>query len=286
MGLLDKLFGRDDLNLREARFDGMLYPADEDELRDEVRALLTEARQSPQAKQAALAGAKPLRALIVPQAEYAFAGPVMAAGWAPLREQASQIERVVLVGSSRLVPFRGLAITGYDGFQTPMGPVVFDKQALEALARLEQVRVIEPAFDPESSLEAQLPFVCEVLGQVALVPIMVGDATDEQVEDALAGFIDDPKTLIVVSANLSDDQTFERAEALDEDTERAIEALDAEQISREHSNGRIAIRGLLRAASAHGLVSHTIVRRSSADTAGSETGPVTGYGAYAFGAPT
>jgi AmmeMemoRadiSam system protein B len=261
----------------------MLYPADDDELRDEVKSLLAQAQDDLEERE--LAGGEQqwrTRALIVPQAEYVYAGPIMAAGWATLLDETSDFERVVVVGSSRLVPFRGLAITGYDGFQTPLGPVAFDKQAIEALARLEQVRAIEPAFDPEASIEAQLPFVHEVLGEVALVPLMVGDATDAQVEEAIADFIDDPKTLVVVSANLSSDVSFERAEALDEETSRAIEALDAESIGREHSTGRIAIRGLVRAAKARGMIGRTITQRTSADTAGEEAGPVTGYGAFAF----
>jgi AmmeMemoRadiSam system protein B len=282
MGFLDKLLGRDDLNLREPRFDGMLYPADEDELRDQVNTLLAQARSEFEQ-----ASGRP-RALIVPQAEYDFAGAVMAAGWATLLdehkldEHKDAIERVVLVGSSRLVPFRGLAVTGYDGFQTPLGPIVFDREAIEALAHLESVRAIEPAFDPETSFEAQLPFVLEVLGDVALVPIMVGDATDEQVEEAIGELFDDPKTLVIVSANLSHDVAFEHAEALDRQTIDAIEALDPAPIEREHSAGRVAIRGLLRAAKARDLVGKNILRQTSADTAGQEAGPVTGYGAFAF----
>ncbi len=272
MGFFDKLFGRKDLTLREPGFAGMLYPADADALRDEISELLNAAERH---------GEVP-RALIVPQGDYDFVGPVLAAGWIDYARPGEEIERVVVVGSSRLVPFRGLAITGYDGFQTPLGPLVCDRDEVRALARLEQVRAIEPAFDPETSVEVQLPFIHEVLGEVALVPTLVGDATDEEVEEVISQFIDDPAALVVVSANLSHDVSCERAEELDDETQQAIEALEPEAISREHSAGRIAVRGLLRAAKKAGLRAETLARSTSADAAGAQAGPVTGYGAFGF----
>lgn len=272
MGFFKKIFGGKDLTLREPEFAGMLYPADADELREELETLLAEAN----------GGDEPPRALVVPHAEYTFAGPVMAEAWASVGERADAIERVVVVGTSRLVPFRGLAVTGFDGFSTPLGPIVAERDAVEALARLEQVRAIEPAFDPEESVEAQLPFARYVLGDVALVALMVGDATDEEVEEVLSDFLDDEATLVVVSANLSHDVSAERAESLDEETCRAIEALDPEAVSREHSNARVAIRGLLRAARSRGMQAKLLDRRTSADTAGAEGGPITGYGAFIF----
>ena len=270
MGLLRKLFGGRDLTLREPEFAGMLYPADPDALRDELETLLAEASVEADAP----------RALVAPHAEYAFAGPVMAEAWATAAGQAGRIEQVVVVGSSRLVPFRGLAVTGYDGFSTPLGPLVADREAVESLARLDYVRAIEPAFDPEESIEAQLPFVRFVLGDVAIVAVMVGDATDDQVEEVLSGFLEDDKTFVVISANLSQDVSAERAESLDEETCQAVEALDPVPIGREHSNARVAIRGLLQAAKARALEAKVLDRRTSADTAGTEAGPVTSYGAF------
>ncbi len=278
MGLLGRLFGgKEKLDLRKARFAGLLYPEDADELGERVDALLDQARGRREQADVAL------RALIVPQGDYDFAGALMARGWAQV-EPVEGVERVVLVGTSRLVPFRGLAVTGYDGFDTPLGPVVSERAALEELVARESVRAIEPAFDPEASLEVQLPFLRRALGeQVALVPLLVGDATDEEVAEALAPLLDDPKTLVVVSANLSDDVTAAQAAELDDQTAAAIEALEPETLGRQHSHGRVAIRGLLRLAAQRGLRAVTLARATSADAAEQQApGPVTGYGVFGF----
>ena len=59
------------------------------------------------------------RALIVPHAGYQFSGPVAASGYALLRQIRDSIERVVLLGPSHRVPFRGLATTSDGFFATP-----------------------------------------------------------------------------------------------------------------------------------------------------------------------
>lgn len=280
MGFLDKILGRKNLELREPRFAGLKYPADAAELDERLDALLADSSDE--------APGDSVRALVVAQGDYDFAGPTMARGWSSLRGQ--QVERVVLVGSSRLVPFRGLAVTGYDGFATPLGPVVSDRPALEALVQLDEVRAIEPAFDPEASLEVQLPFLQKVLGDVRLVPLLVGDATDEEVAGVLGGFADDPATIIVVSANLSHDVHAAQAAELDAETERAILDGERQVIGRHHSHGRVAIRGLMCVAAERGWQVDTLARATSATPTkpasadGSQTDePVTGYGAFVFG---
>jgi MEMO1 family protein len=274
MGLFDKLLGRKrEPNLRAPRFAGVLYPADAEVLRARVDELLAAAGGG---------GGGATRAMIIPQGDYSVAGDAMAGGWAQLRPVADRIERVVLVGSSRLVPFRGLAVTGFEGFETPLGPVVIDVDAVQRLVGLDQVRAIEPAFDPEASLEVQLPFVQVVLGDVAVVPLLVGDTNDEDLQEVIAPFLGDAAALVVVSANLSHDVGPERAAALDDELRVAVEALTVEPIGREHSLARMAIRGLVGAAAGHGLTAEMLARSSSADAPDTPAEPVTGFGVFVF----
>lgn len=275
MGLFDRLFGgkADDYQLREARFSGMMYPDEADELRGRIEGLMAGAPAPPVERMP--------EAIIAPHAEYAFAGPTMAAAYAALVAPEA-IERIVLVGSSRLVPFRGLAVTGYDGFETPLGPALIDRERLGQVARRASVRAMEPVFDPEASLEVQLPFLQVVLDRFALVPLIVGDADSDEVAEVLGPFFDEEQTLVVVAANMSDDVTAERAAALDDELQAAIEGLDDEVIGRDHSYARVALQGLLRAAGERGLAAHTLDRRTSAQVEGGTDEAVTGYGAFAL----
>lgn len=251
------------------------YPADEGELRDLVDALLERARGS---LGAAPAHASP-KALIAPHAGYQYSGPVAASAYARIAPEG--IRRVVLLGPAHRVPVRGLAAPAADAFATPLGPVALDASALAGVARLPQVRRSDPAHAFEHSLEVQLPFLQRVLGSFLLVPLVVGDAEPEEVDEVLEALWGGRETLVVVSSDLSHYLDYETARRLDAQTTRAIEALAPESLDPDRACGCIPVQGLLLAARRHGLHARAVDVRSSGDTAGPKD-RVVGYGAYAF----
>ncbi len=252
---------------------GMFYPADPEQLRATVEAFLeghhTACHQPP-------------KAVIVPHAGYVYSGPVAASAYACLRPARGRIRRVVLLGPAHRVAFSGLAVPGVDYFQTPLGLVPLDKEALEAVSALPQVRRLDEAHAFEHSLEVQLPFLQEVLGEdFGIVPLVVGDASPQEVAEVLEALWDGPETLIVVSSDLSHYYDYDTARKLDTITSRAIEALDPGAIHFEQACGRTPVAGLLLAARRHGLRAETVDLRNSGDTAGDKS-RVVGYGAYVF----
>jgi hypothetical protein len=186
---------------------------------------------------------------------------------------------VVLIGPSHHVSFRGLAVPNADAFATPLGDVPVDRAAVERLLALPQVAQRDDAHAREHSLEVQLPFLQEVLGPFALVPLAAGDATADEVAEVLGLFVDEPGTLVVVSSDLSHYLDYESARRLDAATSRAIEALDDAALDAERACGCVGVAGLLVAARRRGLAAHTLDLRSSGDTAGGRD-RVVGYGAY------
>jgi AmmeMemoRadiSam system protein B len=127
----------------------------------------------------------------------------------------------------------------------------------------------------------QLPFLQQVLGEFALVPVATGDAEPDAVADAMAQVSGDDDTLLVVSSDLSHYYDYATARRLDEATTRAIEALDADGLDEESACGRVPVRGLLALARRRGLAARTLDLRNSGDTAGPRD-RVVGYGAYEF----
>lgn len=113
------------------------------------------------------------------------------------------------------------------------------------------------------------------------MPLVVGDATPEQVAEVLDLLWGGPETLLVVSSDLSHYYDYATARRMDTQTTRAIEALDPDAIGFEQACGRIPVQGLLLAARRHGLHARAVDVRSSGDTAGSRDS-VVGYGAYVF----
>jgi len=259
-------------SIRPPAVAGTFYPAEPRALAEMVEQCLASAR---------LAGGRSPRAVIAPHAGYVYSGPIAGSAFAPLEPLRGSTRRVVLIGPSHRVAFRGLAAPSASAFATPLGVVPVDRAALGALRDLPQVVVRDDAHAREHSLEVELPFLQRVLGTFALVPLAAGAVTDAEVAEVLARFAADPATLIVISSDLSHYLPYEEGRRIDEATSRAIEALDPAALDGERACGFAGVRGLLVLARQRGLNARTLDLRSSGDTAGSRD-QVVGYGAYAF----
>jgi len=146
---------------------------------------------------------------------------------------------------------------------------------------LPQVKVLDAAHSREHSLEVHLPFLQVMLEDFRIVPLVVGEANDEQVAEVIDALWGGPETRFVISSDLSHYHDYGSAQALDSFTSRAIESLRGQDIRVEHACGRIPIRGLLRVAGQHHLHGRTVDLRNSGDTAGPRDS-VVGYGAFVF----
>lgn len=259
------------MNIRQPAVAGMFYPGNAATLHREVQALL---QQAPPAVRRA-------KAIIVPHAGYVYSGPVAATAYAGLAARRGRIERVVLLGPSHRVPLTGMAVSGADGFATPLGDIPIDREAVQHLLTLPQVRLMDEAHRQEHSLEVQLPFLQETLGEFRLVPIVVGDSSADEVAEVLELLWGGEETLLVISSDLSHYQDYETARRMDRATSDAIEALEPRRIHYEDACGRNPVNGLLLAARRRGLKASTLDLRNSGDTAGPRD-RVVGYGAYAI----
>lgn len=254
---------------RPAAVAGMFYPDHPQTLRNDVRAYLREARSE---------GPAP-KALIAPHAGYPYSGPVAASAYHLIEPLRDTIERVVLLGPSHRVAFRGLAVSTADAFQTPLGSIPLDRPAIEALLALPQVISLDAAHAREHSLEVHLPFLQVILGDFRLVPVVVGEADATQVDQVLETVWGAEETLIVISSDLSHYHSYATAREKDKATSEHIEALRGDALAYDDACGRDPVRGLLHLAARRGMRASTVDLRNSGDTAGSRD-RVVGYGAY------
>jgi AmmeMemoRadiSam system protein A len=182
------------------------------------------------------------------------------------------------------VSLRGLAASSADVFRTPLGDVPLDRGAIAQALELPQVETLDEAHAHEHSLEVHLPFLQRVLGSFLLTPLVVGEASPDQVAEVLELLWGGPETLIVISSDLSHYYDYAAARRMDTETARAIETLDPRGLGAESACGRVPVRGLLLAAQRRGLGVTCLDLRSSGDTAGPRD-QVVGYGAWAFSEP-
>jgi AmmeMemoRadiSam system protein B len=259
-------------NIRRPAVAGMFYPGGAAALRAMVDEFMTEAAMAT--------GAAP-KAVIAPHAGLVYSGPIAANAYAQLAPARDEIQRIVLLGPSHRVPFRGLALSSAERFSTPLGEIPLDREAMALLEDLPQVQVLDRAHAQEHSLEVQLPFLQRVLGEFRLVPLVVGEASADEVAEVIERLWGGPETRFVISSDLSHYHDYATARRMDQATSEAIETLRPEAIGYEDACGRIPVSGLLRAAQHHGLHGRVLDLRNSGDTAGPRD-QVVGYGAYAF----
>lgn len=250
---------------------GLFYPGTQNALRDTVNSLMRQADASSEQRP---------HALIAPHAGYQYSGPVAANAYATLAPWAAEIHRVVVLAPSHRVPFSGIATSSAEAFQTPLGDVRVDRDAVQRLAGLPQVQQLDAAFAQEHALEVQLPFLQTVLEDFTLVPLIVGDADSEAVSAVIEAAWG-PDTLIVVSSDLSHYLDYGGCQQRDRSTTALIEDMQAERIGPYDACGAYPIRGLLKTAQRHGWRVRTLDLRNSGDTAGDRS-RVVGYGAYEF----
>lgn len=262
------------LHVRQPAVAGRSYPASPTVLRETIERYLGTARGTC---------AHP-KALIVPHAGYEYSGPIAASAYAALAPKRDMIRRVVLLGPAHRQMFEGLAASAAGAFRTPLGSVPVDQLAVERALELPQVLVLDAAHRDEHCLEVQLPFLQMVLAEFQVAPLLVGNATAEEVSQVLELLWGGDETLIVVSSDLSHYHEWGEARKLDRRAAQAIESLDPKCLHSEQACGSIAIRGLLLAARKNGLAVHTLDLRNSGDTAGPRD-QVVGYGAFVFEQP-
>ena len=252
---------------------GMFYPADARVLRETVRSLLQQA--GPPANPT-----KWPKAVIVPHAGYVYSGATAARAFAELAPGRGTIRRIVLLGPVHRVPVMGLALPGSPAFRTPLGTIPIDEEGMHSCTRLTQVLISPRAHAMEHSLEVQLPFLQEVLGDFTLLPLAVGDATPRQVAEVLEQVWGGPETVIVISSDLSHYLPYQSAQAVDRETVDTVLKGSA-TLDHDRACGATPVNGLLLAAPRHGLAARLLQLCNSGDTAGDKS-RVVGYASIAF----
>jgi len=257
------------MTTRPSAVAGLFYADDPNLLRTQVFDLLADV--------AAPTKVMP-KALIAPHAGYAYSGRVAAAAFAMLRDSA---QTIALIGPAHYVHVRGIAAPTVDAFETPLGRVPVDVDALSTIADLQFVTRADAPHAPEHALEVELPFLQTLLASFQVLPLVVGDATPHEIAHVLRRLWNGPETLIVVSSDLSHYHDYETAARLDATTAAAIEHGDWASLGPNQACGFLAVAGLMVEAGRRGFKAHRLSLCSSGDAAGSRD-RVVGYGAWMF----
>jgi hypothetical protein len=230
------------LSDREPAVAGRFYPSDKAELRSEILQLnhqaekLSEEVSHPDGQ---------IMALLSPHAGYVFSGIVAASAFHTLYNQ-KNIERVFLIGSSHHEWFQGASIYHSGNYKTPLGKVRVDRQiASELISRHSEFSYVADAHRHEHSLEVQLPFLIEALGNnFTIVPILIGSHVIDtllKIAIALKPYFT-KGNLFVISTDLSHYPNYYDAVKTDKLTIEALRKNDPEEFLRqvkENESGKV-----------------------------------------------
>ena len=147
-----------------------------------------------------------VRAIVAPHAGFRYSGRCAAKAYRAL-SPTQDIRRVILLGSSHRSGFYGACVDDHDAWATPLGAVAVDRDACRALARDHLFRTDRSAMRYEHSLENQLPFLQQALGNkdYRIVPILFGSLKKSdfaRMASAIRPLIDS-RTLVVASSDLT-----------------------------------------------------------------------------------
>ncbi len=223
---------------RTAKVAGGFYPADPQELRTVVTQLL-ERHPHPDA-----ATATP-RILIVPHAGYPYSGLVAAKGFRQV--QGRQYDAVVVVAFTHRDQFDGTSVDDREAYQTPLGTIPVDTDAVAFLKTHTRIQHLERAHaSDEHSLEVELPFLQVALGEFRLVPLLMGSvelADAEALADALVALSKRGEYLFVFSTDLSHYHPYDQARQQDEAAVTAILFETPQAVSRLFAFGYLEACG-------------------------------------------
>ena len=250
---------------------GMFYPSARTELEQSIREYLNQAQVD----------IPPPKAIIAPHAGYIYSGPIAAMVYASLRPVRHLLRKVVLLGPAHRVYLQGLALPDATVFATPLGEIEIDRELVRSIRNLPQVVTMAAAHAQEHSLEVHLPFLQMILDEFTLLPLVVGDANQDQVAEVLSAVWGGDETLIIISSDLSHYHDYQTARRLDAATSNAIKNLQLANIGPEQACGCRPMRGLLQLAKQKNMEIRVLDVRNSGDTAGGRD-QVVGYGAYSL----
>lgn len=150
-----------------------------------------------------------IKALIVPHAGWYFSGLCAASAYQSLLNpdgsKNNTLERVIILAPSHRTFINGIAFPEYNTYKTALGEIKVDTEAIKILSKAPSFLVSKEAHDKEHAIEIQLPFLQHVLNNFKIIPLIIGNLTDENlalVVEKLYPFVNE-KTLVVVSSDFT-----------------------------------------------------------------------------------
>ena len=219
------------------------------------------------------------RALIVPHAGYIYSG--YTANLAYVCASKHAYERIVVIGPSHRVFIEGASIAVYETYETPCGALDIDLDFSELLRETFPFLTHFPQAHAEHSTETQMPFIQHYFPHTKVIEIVYGKIDIKALSSLIDTLLETPKTLVVISTDLSHFYTQEEAATLDTLCINAIKELSLESFGKSEACGMRGIQAMVMSAKKHDFKAHLLDYRTSFERSRDAT-RVVGYTSFLF----
>lgn len=254
----------------------MFYPGRKQELQNVLQTLLDRAPVDKKYDQ--------ICGVVAPHAGYPYSGLSAAYSYNVLKNY--DFETAVILSPSHREYFQGMSIYHGDAYETPLGLAPIDADLREKLIDAgeyfsEGIR----GHGAEHAVEVQLPFLQMVKKDFKILPVVIGDQRKLFIDKLVEGLeqIIDPKTVVVVSSDLSHFYSKDSADKLDTIIESHIREMDYNGLQEDLESkkceacGGGGIVALLKLASRNNFKHADVLSRTDSGDSTGDNSSVVGY---------
>lgn len=216
------------------------------------------------------------RAVIVPHAGLIYSGRLAYEGISLLDRN---LKNLFIFAPAHRVGFKGLSLSGFELWQTPLGETEVNQQINNELKKKFNAQFFDKAFEYEHSIEIQLPLIQSVFKNVKIIPLLAGSADYQVISQIIKYYYDDKENGFIISSDLSHFLTDEKAKRIDVVTADMIETGNIDNFQYEQACGALGIAGLVDFANKKNYSLIRIGMHNSGLTTGDKT-RVVGYGSW------
>ena len=215
------------------------------------------------------------KAIISPHAGYIYSGFTANIAHKVLANK--KVKRVVVIGPSHHVYFKGVSGSFYQTYQTPFKNLEIDLDYLNIMQKHFKIGFVETAHHLEHSTETQMPFIAHYQPDVKVIELIYGDVDYKELSKIISWLLEDELTSVVISSDLSHFYDNQKAKTLDSICISGVEKLDNNILDMGcEACGILGIKGVVKSAKELGLKSQILDYRTSGDVTGDES-RVVGY---------
>lgn len=216
------------------------------------------------------------RALIVPHAGYYYSGQLACDCISYLKKD---VENIFIFAPAHRVFVEGVALSGFDAFETPLGEVEVNQCINKELQEKFDCKIFNEAFKDEHAIEVQLPLLQRNLKYFKIVPILVGREKVDKIVEIISHYWKDEKNAFIISSDLSHFLTSVDAQKVDLTSAQMIEESDIALFQPEQACGSVGVCALGRFSHENNFSLIRVGLYNSGDVSG-DNSRVVGYGGW------